>query len=217
MVQHQAITSSIEDGGWVDQNRLVSTHFGNRRPLHKFFLIVNGAAALSGINNIIAQFIAIVSPNNPIMDVILRVYMIALFVVVVMNELEFSSLIRESKVLTDWVSRGIFYTFLGILGVVEYDVGVNNYYRYRNNRSSYNTNSGYYQPMMPTKEDFVEWYLFLVSWIMFGVGVVYIVMGALCMQRKFINLKNEYDNNLQQAFQPKPVQQPPEARVVLYN
>lgn len=211
----QVIKTSIEEGGWVDQNRLVSSHLGGRRPQHKFFLVVSGAAGLSGINNIAAQFIAITFPNNPIMDVILRLYMIALFVVVVMNELEFTSFIRESKILTDWVTRGIFYTFLGILGVVEYDVGADNHYRYRN--QSYNNKNGYYNPMMPTKEDFVEWYLFLVSWIMFGVGVVYIVLGAMCMQRKFNALKNEYNNQQQGggAFQPKPLEQPPEARLVL--
>jgi hypothetical protein len=207
------------ENGLFDKHTLSS--LGYRSPLHRFFLVINIAAGLSGVNNIAAQLIALTFSGNPPMEVVLRLYMIGLFAIVVLNEAELTPMIRESKILTHWVTRGLFYTFLGVLSAVQYDVGVDNRFKNRgysnnynsgynnnnnsNNNNNNNSNNGLYSPMMPTGEDFGEWYIFLVSWIMCFMGVVYILMGAACLQRKLNQLRADYQQQRvyqqQQAYQ----------------
>lgn len=178
---------------------------GNRSCLHKIFLMVNILAGLTGVNNIMAQIVALRFDGNKPVDVVMRLYMIGFCVLVVLIEMERTPIVRESFVLSNWFCRGIFYTFLGALAQDLFDVGYDNRYRsYYNNRySSYGSSNynGYSGPRMPTTEDYAEWYVWLNGAVMFLVGCVYMIMGALCLQQKLQQLRQEYSTQPQQLPQ----------------
>ena len=177
------------------------TTMGNRSFLHKIFVLISIFAGLTGVNSFIAQAIALAFEGSPAMEVVLRCYAMALYVVVVLTEAEKTTPIRQSFILMNWTSRGFFYTFLGVLGMVQYDVGVNNYYsrRYNNNSSyqyggsSYHTGS-HYMFRIPTREEAAEWYVWLVACLMVFMGLIYMLMGFFCMQKKLDQLRANYQN-----------------------
>jgi hypothetical protein len=48
---------------------------------------------------------------------VLRVYVILLYLLIVLNELECTKFTHESKSLRYWITRGLLYTFVGVLGL----------------------------------------------------------------------------------------------------
>lgn len=177
---------------------------GERSQTHKTFIVISLMAGLTGVNNIIAQILALTYPGNNVhFEIILRIYLIGFCVLMTLNESERIPIIKQSAILYSWVGRGLFYCFLGVLGQNLYDVGYDN--RYRRNGyygsssdSSYNRSgdyNGYYGPRMPSTEDFCEWYIWMTSFCMFLMGVLYIILGAMCMQRKLEHLREQYNHH----------------------
>lgn len=199
-MNQQANTLPITNGP-LETQFLKLQNMGNRSQTHKMFVMVSIMAALSAVNNAVAQIIALRYPGNYHTEVLLRLYMIGFCILSVLLEVEFNvPLLRESFVLTNWISRGVFYSFLGLLGQSLYDVGYDNHFRrYRyagNSNGGYGNNNaryyGVYGPRMPTTEDFAEWYVWMTSYLMFFVGVLYIVLGALCLQNKLREIRRQY-------------------------
>jgi hypothetical protein len=179
---------------------------GHRTQAHKTFLMFNIMAGFTGVNNVVAQCIAITYKGDLQMEIVLRFYMIGFCILVVLNEMEKTQIIRESLVLSNWVGRGIFYSFLGVLGQNLYDVGYDNRYRrngyYGGSSGSSSSSSnrsgdynGYYGPRMPSSEDFAEWYIWMTSFLLFFIGVIYLIMGACCLQRKLNLLRAQYQQS----------------------
>lgn len=195
-----------EYGGSMDAEIYRLQTMGHRSGLHKFFLMVNIMAGLTGVNNIVAQCVALRYPGNLPMEVVLRIYLIGFCALVILNEMERTPMVKESLVLSNWVCRGVFYTFLGVLGHNLYDVGHDNRYRRNNGYNGYSNNNsnnnyrngdyyGYYGPRMPSSEDFAEWYIWMTSALMFMVGCLYIIMGVLCLQKKLQQLRSHYQQS----------------------
>lgn len=189
------------DSGPLDAHIYNLQSMGHRTQTHKLFVMFSVIAGLTGVNNIFSQILALTYPGNLQSDVLLRIYMIGFFILVVVNETERVSALRSSIVINNWVCRGLLYTFLGVLGQDLYDVGYDNRYR----RNGYNQSStsgyrsgdynGYYGPRMPSSEDFAEWYIWLTSFLMFMVGAIYLIMGALCLQSKLQKLREQYQQS----------------------
>jgi hypothetical protein len=179
--------------------------WGQRTFLHKVFLLIRILTGLTGCNNIIAQLVALSFHGNMPMEVLLRCYTIGLCVLVILIEAEHqkTKLVKESLILQNWVSRGVFYNFLGVLGVVQYDIGTDNYYNRNNNNNNnqYNNNNKYYTVRIPTLEDAGECYIWFNSWVMFAMGVVYIVMGILCLEAKLQQLRQDYQAQIKRQQQ----------------
>jgi hypothetical protein len=183
---------------------------GQRSQAHKTFILISLVAGLTGINNTIAQVLALTYPGNNVhFEIILRFYLIGFCILMTLNESEKVPIIRNSALLHNWIGRGLFYCFLGVLGRNLYDVGYDN--RYRNNgyyassssSSSYRSGdyNGYWGPRMASSEDFCEWYIWLTSHCMFMMGVVYIIMGALCLQGRLEYMRQQFQQHQQQHQQ----------------
>ncbi len=195
----------LYDGGPMDAQIYKMQSMGHRTQAHKMFIMFSIIAGFTGVNNIFSQLLALTYPGNLQSDVLLRSYMIAFYFLVVLIEMERIQIVRDSFVLSNWVCRGLFYTFLGVLGQDLYDVGYDNRYRRNTYNNGNNQNSsggyrsgdynGYYGPRMPSSEDFAEWYIWLTSFLMFMVGIIYILMGILCLQWKLRQLREQYQQN----------------------
>lgn len=188
---------------------------GERTLPHKLLLLFNILAGFVGCNNLVAQAVALMYFKDDLqMELTLRMYLLGFCALVIANETErFPTLRDQSYVLSNWVCRGIFYSFLGVLGQNLYDVGYDN--RYRRNRYNYNSNGtsgggwgwftgqgsgqGYYGPRFPTKEDFAEWYIWMTSFLMFLVGIIYIIMGSICLQKRLNAMREQYQQSRLQA------------------
>ena len=106
---------------------------------------------------------------------------------IILNELETTTLLQNSPILRNYPWRGIFYTFIGSLGTLLNDLGnddyINNWNRNRYNNYNGN-NSGYVTFQIPSLEHAVEIFIGVTSRLLFVMGCVYFVMGCMFLQKK---------------------------------
>lgn len=145
-----------------------------RRFLHKMFVFVSFIAGMSALNMGIGQFIGIVYEKVDAIQYVLRLYVIVLCFLVVINELEWTKFTRESKILNNWITRGAFYSFVGILGLVE------------------NEASPADEKDSVAGKEMALTYLKVVAWLMVGVGILYSCMGFLCLQIVCNRMRDNY-------------------------
>jgi hypothetical protein len=177
--------------------------FGGRTLLHKCFILLSILTGLTALNNIVAHTLAVFfygHYEDP-MEVLLRWFTVGLYFLVILIETNHSTLVQQSMVFQHWASRGVFYTFLGVLGVVEYDVGQQNYggsYRDRYNQYTYGRNNRIVI-YFPTGQDAFELYIWCTSWCMLLVGLIYILLGALCMHQKYQQVQAQFEQRQRMA------------------
>jgi hypothetical protein len=146
----------------------------SRTLLHKMFILINiltiSAALLMGIG----QFIGIYFSHVGLIRFVLRIYVIMLCVLVVFNELNWTFITRESVMLRYWITRGAMYAFIGILGLEEIEASP------------------------ATKNEDVSGrdkalnFVFVIAWIMVGLGALYFVMGLFCGQILYTRVQEDY-------------------------
>lgn len=160
------------------QQQLYNEMHPRRKPLHVFFILISVVAALSALNMMIGQIIGLTFGTLGPIQYVLRVYVVLLCVLVILNEMECTKLTRDSFILYWWVTRGPFYAFVGVLGLVENDVNGNENVKGR---------------------DAAIGYIVAVAWIMIGVGCLYFVMGVLCGQFLLNRTRDDYKQRCERA------------------
>ena len=115
------------------------------------------------------------------MQYVLRVYVILLCFLVVFNEMEWTKLTKNSPLLRIWISRGMVYGFIGVLGLEENEVSP--------------ARSG----MSETGRQAALNYIKTVAWWMVAIGLLYLIMGALCLQLLYNRQRDDYKERLQKA------------------
>jgi hypothetical protein len=152
----------------------------SRHMLHKFFILISIVAALSACNMAVGQFIGIIFQQVGPVQYVLRIYVIALCVLVVFNEMEWTKFMRESKIMRIWITRGLLYSFIGTLGLEENDTSTS-----RNSQDR-----GF---------SFSLHYIKVVAWLMVCCGTLYFFMGVFCLQLVHNRLRNDYQQRLTRA------------------
>jgi hypothetical protein len=152
-----------------------------RKPLHKLFklfsLITVCAALLMGLGQCVGVFFE----ELGVIDYVLRLYVLLFCLLAILNELDFFSLTRDSKLLRIWITRGLFYVFIGVLGLSEHAA------------SSEARNENY------VHRDTVLHFIVVTAWVMTGVGLLYIAMGAMCLKLLYNSLENDYQERVEKA------------------
>jgi hypothetical protein len=151
----------------------------SRRLLHKFFILVSIITGVAAFNMAIGQVIGIAFEAVGPIQYVLRFYVVLLCLLVIMNELNWTSFTRESRILRFWVTRGMFYSFIGLLGLEENDM------------SSINSESS----QLSAAAGFVK----AVAWIMIGCGGLYFVMGVCCLQLVYNRLCSKFEERKMRA------------------
>lgn len=152
----------------------------SRSLLHKFFILISIIAAVSALNMAFGQFLGIVFQNVGPVQYVLRVYVIALCVLVILNELEWTKYARDSKIMHIWITRGLFYAFIGVLGLEENDTST----------SRNSDERGF---------SFSLTYIRAVAWVMVSCGTLYFFMGVFCLQIVNNRLRSDYQERLARA------------------
>ena len=178
------------------QNDFVQGEEYRRTRLHKFSLFLSIAAIGSAINMAVGQILGMILIRVPFEEALVRGYLIGFSLLVVLVEMEWTSIIRESAVLYNWIPRGVLYTFLGILGTTMNDIGNDSYYSSRMSQyRGYNSQDASFTIYIPSREEALETYIRFVSLSLFGVGLVYILTGALCVQKTVNRHREAYSEH----------------------
>jgi len=163
-----------------------------RTCLHKTSLVLSIAAIGSAINMAVGQILGMIIISVPFEERVVRAYLIGSSLLVVLVEMEWTSIIRESAVLQNWICRGILYTFLGILGTTMNDIGNDSYYSSRMSQYGGSYENGSFTISIPSREQALETYIRFVSFSLFIIGLIYLLLGAFCVQNTVNRHKEVY-------------------------
>lgn len=152
-----------------------------RHPLHKFFKFVSFVVGVSAFLMMIGQFVGIAFESVGPIQYVLRVYVIMLCMLTILNELEWSTFTTSSKLLNLWVTRGVIYAFIGVLGLEENDVSP------ESKNMSYATRT--------VALNFIK----AVAWMMISCGVLYFVMGVFCLQLAEKKMRESYETRVERS------------------
>lgn len=97
-----------------------------RKCLHRIFVLIKLITLLAALAMAIGQLVGIILKQVGPIQYVLRIYIIVFCFVIFINEMEWTAMIRESQVLSNWVTRGAIYSFVGVIGLEENDVDTNN-------------------------------------------------------------------------------------------
>lgn len=147
-----------------------------RSTFHKFMYLVSYLVVIAAVNMVIGQIVGMIFENVNIIEIIMRCYVIALCGLVCLVEMEWTKSARESVILRLWITRGLFYAFIGILGLEQNDNAT--------------ARDGV------QLSDLTRNYLRAVAWVMIGCGAIYLIMGATCMQLLYNKQRADYDERM---------------------
>jgi len=148
------------------------------KALLKLFLAVRLLAGFSALNMLLAQTASIWFSDIGLIDYIVMLYMIVLSTVVIFNELDWTFFTGGSALLSNWIGRGIVYSFLGVLGVQQ------------------ESTEGALTLTLLT-------YLKTASWMMITSGMIYFVLGCLCCQPVSKKMKRDLQHRQEVAKEVK--------------
>lgn len=148
-----------------------------RSCIQHFFRLMRAVAIIGSLAMAAGQTIEILFGDIEVIEYILRLYMLIFCLVIILNELTCTRII-SSGLLSNWISRGVIYSFVGVVGIDE------------NHRDEYANN------VDQTTLTFLK----IVAWGMIGCGILYFILGLLCCQIVSKKIDEDYNDRLQKAL-----------------
>lgn len=149
---------------------------------HRCVVLVSVLTGLAACNMLVGQIVSLFFDHllGPV-QYVLRLYVMLLCVLAVLVELEWTQFARESTILRLWISRGIFYTFVGVLGLDENDTATRK--------------EGHGIRAFQVAQTYTK----AASWILIVCGFLYMGMGALCLQVLYNRQRKNYQARRERA------------------
>mmetsp|Transcript_2130 Transcript_2130/g.3662 ORF Transcript_2130/g.3662 Transcript_2130/m.3662 type:complete len:360 (+) Transcript_2130:83-1162(+) len=166
---------------------------------HFLFDTVRYLAIIASVAMLILQFIPIIllndkqhnNNNNNItgLQYFVRIYLLLFCTSFILLESRIPLLRKCSfPAHENWILRGFMYTFIGIIGM-EQDVAIK--------VEDIATATGTANILGPDYGTLLASLLIgITTWIMVGVGVLYMVLGGMCLQQWYERLEKEYQNKV---------------------
>ena len=142
----------------------------SRRMLHKMSVLLSIVTCIAALLMLIGQIMGlfIFRSYGPV-QYVFHFYVFLLCIIVVLVECELTPVGQQSFIFSYWLTRGLSYSFIGVLGLEENDTA---------------------DWTKPSKliENFVK----VVAWFMIGVGAIYFMLGLLCIQIIYTKERKDY-------------------------
>lgn len=159
---------------------------------HLLFDIVRYLAIFASGAMLFQQFLPIIGLDKEEitgLQYFVRVYLIIFCVSFILLESRIPLLKRLTFPAHDnWILRGFMYTFIGIIGM-EQDVAI----------KVEDIASGTTNILGPDYGNlFASLLVAITTWIMVGVGVLYMILGVMCLQQWYERLEKEYQKKVEE-------------------
>lgn len=157
----------------------ITTH-PQRKWIHTQVMTISFCTISSLILMGCGQMIGLVLETKVIgpIQFVLRLYLMVFCILGIFIEFEWTSLVVQSAVLRNWITRGFFYIFVAILGLQEND-------------------SASIRNVAHWGDSILLNYIRIVSWFIMGVGCVYFIMGILCFQFIYEQQRDEHERKME--------------------
>jgi len=140
---------------------------------YRFFKFITISVSLFLI---IAQVISVVYLPFDGVELGLKFFLSSFGLLTILNELECWGALRESPLLWNFISRGYFYAFIALVSVEENNI----------------------KPPSLSADLPALLFIECSSWMMFVIGVLYMLFGMCCGQRFLIMIKADYLKRLEE-------------------
>lgn len=147
----------------------------SRRCMHRFFRMISFLTAVCAFLMAMGQIVGMTFEEIDIISYVMRAYVIVLCLLVVLIEAEWTALVKNSSILRYWITRGLFYSFVGVIGIQQ-----NDHVTERN-------------PDQQERDTVSLQFIKVVAWLMVGMGILYFCMGILCLQIYYNRLRRDYE------------------------
>lgn len=154
---------------------------------HSFFILITYYSILSLAFLLISQLAPLISIKLRGLHLYLRIYIAFFSVVLLLVELEFPFFSGSSGFMENWLSRGILHSFLGLVNQEESAVIYNKQESYI---LSHEANG------LSELSALLDLFLQVTSWMMVVSGILYTLMGALCLKKVKDSCVSKYKEEL---------------------
>lgn len=155
----------------------------HRSCLNHFCITLNYFTSLVALLIGILEVFGFFYLTMTILENILSFYIILFCILIIITETNLFNLRKESKILNIWALRGLFYVFVGVLGL-----------------------NGINTAVMVTDEferTIFQHLVQICSIVLIGVGTLYVAMGLLCIQVINDSMEHRYQERKETAAQIK--------------
>lgn len=146
--------------------------------VYRFFKFITISLSLLLL---IAQIVSVAFLPFDGVELVLKIFLSTFSALIILNELEWWGMLRDSPMFWNWIPRGYFYAFIGMVSIEE-----------NNLKPSTSTLSSL--PVDYSADLFIE----TSSWMMFSIGIIYLTLGLCCGQRYVSHVREDYKNRLAQ-------------------
>lgn len=152
----------------------------SRSCLHQFFRCISVATGTCALLMGLGQVVGMTFEDIDVISYVMRGYVMVLCVLVIFIEAEWTALVKNSSILRYWISRGLFYSFVGVIGLQQNDHAT--------------------ERDPDTNRDSVSLHFIkVVAWLMIASGILYFGMGVLCLQIYYNRLRRTYEERCGRA------------------
>mmetsp|Transcript_12559 Transcript_12559/g.24108 ORF Transcript_12559/g.24108 Transcript_12559/m.24108 type:complete len:216 (-) Transcript_12559:89-736(-) len=154
----------------------------SRKCMHRFFNMIALMTGVCGFLMGLGQIIGMTYEDLDMISYVLRAYILVLCGLVALIEAEWTSFIINSSILRVWVTRGLFYAFIGVIGIQQNENVIDRDHNQRILNKS------------PSLQ-----FIRVMAWIMVGCGILYFGMGVACLQIYYNRLRKDYEERCGRA------------------
>ena len=155
----------------------------SRTCVHRFFRAISFLTGICALLMGLGQIVGMTFEDIDVISYVLRTYVIVLCLLVILIEADWTALVKNSSILGYWITRGLFYSFVGVIGIQQ-----NDHVNERNPSEN------------PDSDSISLQFIRVVAWLMVGCGILYFCMGALCLQILYNRVRQDYEERRGRAF-----------------
>jgi len=171
--------SRIHQAQYDEQQNVLNPR---RKFLHKLFIFFSMVTCITtclvGTSQLASIFYFKGSSSDDWAHYVVSIYLIVMCLLALFNEIEMGSFFKNSKILNFWITRGLFYAFIGVLALNQA------------NGTETKEKSG---------EKAAAKFNEVVAYMMITTGIIYSLAGLFCFQIVINKMKKEYENRMQSA------------------
>ena len=175
----------------------ILTGIPKRSCCHKIFILLNVVAVTACLCMGLSQVLPLILFWRPaLVEVVLRSYLAFFCILFIIGEIEAPvPFIRSSESLHNFITKGVLFIFLAVVGLEQSLV------------SSTQIRKDVDKMLKPYGEDVAEGagqvaivFIEVSSWFMLGVGILYVVLGLLCMKGLRDRCRVNYAQRMEDYF-----------------
>jgi len=168
--------SRIQQAQYDEQQNVLNP---KRKFLHKVFIFFSMVTCITTClvgTSQLANIFYFKDSGDDWVHYVVTIYLILMCLLALFNEIEMGSFFKNSKILNFWITRGLFYAFIGTLSL-----------------NQVNGSETKDKSTEKTAAKFNE----VVAYMMIVIGILYSLAGLLCFQIVINKMKEGYENRMQ--------------------